>query len=318
MWASSARSGGFFWYTCDHVIPDCEDGFPYHVEQGWHDYSFDIASQPRLRNTHPWTGMLKGLRLTGGPGQVLLDYLRLTPTSASSAPPSPVVPLPVVDSPSAAGGFDYATVVRRDPWDMTAVNDIRSPENMAYGFSNGVLNGLNGGAHPDDAHFSLPLVGSIDANRWHRLTFRVHYDGPFGLGAAPGGGMVVRLIWQTAGAPGRWQDSDDIVVFPGWNDVTLDLVDEPARSDHRRQHAVPHRVGRPADHRCAVRPARGLGAAPVPRRQHQDRRGRDRLRRLVRRPVPRQRVACRAPPPTSTPRRPGRASGGRRSPPASP
>jgi hypothetical protein len=226
MWASSARSGGVFWYTCDHIIPDCEDGFAYHVEQGWHDYSFDIPSQGRLRNTHPWTGMLKGLRLTGGPGQVLLDYLRLTPSSASAAPPSPVVPLPVVDSPSAAGGFDYATVVRKDPWDMTAVNDIRSPMNMVYGFSNGVLNGLNVG-QLDDAHFSLPLVGNIDGNRWHRLTFRVHYDGPFGLGAAPGGGMVARLIWQPAGAPAAWQDSDDIVVFPGWNTVTVDLATNP-------------------------------------------------------------------------------------------
>jgi hypothetical protein len=97
---------------------------------------------------------------------------------------------------------------------------------MVYGFSTGVLNGLNVG-QLDDAHFSLPLVGNIDANRWHRLTFRVHYDGPFGLGAGPGGGMVARLIWQPAGAPAAWQDSDDIVVFPGWNTVTLDLATNP-------------------------------------------------------------------------------------------
>lgn len=230
MWASTNRSGGFFWYSCDHIIPTCENGFPYQVRAGWNDYEFDIPSQGTFRSGPAWAGQLRGLRFTaagGGPNHIFLDWFRLTPSAASSAPPSPVVPLPVVDSPSAAGGIDYATLVRGDPWDMNGVNDIRSPENMAYGFSSGVLNGLNGGAHPDDADFSLPLAGAIDANRWHRLTFRVHYDGPFGLGAAPGGGMVARLIWQTAGAPAAWQDSEDIVVFPGWNDVTLDLATNP-------------------------------------------------------------------------------------------
>ena len=26
---TSTRSGGFFWYTCDHIIPSCENGFPF-------------------------------------------------------------------------------------------------------------------------------------------------------------------------------------------------------------------------------------------------------------------------------------------------
>ena len=45
--------------------------------------------------------------------------------------------------------------------------------------------------------------------------------------------MVARLIWQTAGAPGVWQDSDDIVVYPGWNDITVDLATNSALGDHR-------------------------------------------------------------------------------------
>jgi hypothetical protein len=231
MWSSTNRSGGFFWYSCSYILPSCENGFPYQVQAGWHDYEFDIPAQATFpERSGAWAGTIRGLRFTaagGGPNHIFLDWFRLVPASASSAPPSPVVPLPVVDSPSVAGGIDYATLVRHNPWDMSAVDDIRSPENMAYGFSSGVLNGLNGGAHPNDAHFTLPQAGAIDGNRWHRLSFRVHYEGPFGLGSGPGGGMVARLIWQTAGAPAAWQDSEDIVVYPGWNEVSLDLATSP-------------------------------------------------------------------------------------------
>ena len=105
--------------------------------------------------------------------------------------------------------------------------------------------------------------------------------------------MVARLIWQTAGAPGVWQNSDDIVVYPGWNDVTVDLATSPpwAITDPN----TPDRIGWAGQLITAVRfdPDEDSGVAPVPRRQHQDRRGLDRLRRRVRHQVPRQRLAVR-------------------------
>ncbi len=226
-------SGGFFWYSCDHIIPDCENGFAFAVHAGTNTYSFDIPSQgtlPEPGSKPPWAGVIKGIRLVPSGSQnihIQLDWLRLTPSSGSTTPPSPPVPLPVVDSPSAAGGVDYATVVRRDAWDMSQPSDILAPENMSYSFTGSLLSGVNTGPHPDDAHFSLPLAGPIDGNRFHRLSFSVYYAGSFGLGFGPGGGMVARLIWQTAGAPGVWQNSDDIVVYPGWNDVTVDLATSP-------------------------------------------------------------------------------------------
>jgi hypothetical protein len=137
------------------------------------------------------------------------------------------VPLPVVDSPDASGGVDYATLARGDPWDMSQPSDITAPENMLYGIGGGLLNGTNAGPNMDDPHFTLPLAGAIDGNRFHRLTFDVYYDGPYSLAVGPGGGMVARLIWQTAAAPGVWQNSDDIVVYPGWNHVSIDLATSP-------------------------------------------------------------------------------------------
>jgi hypothetical protein len=230
MWSQDAESGGLFWYTCDHIIPSCENGFPFTVHPGWNDYAFDVPAQATFRGSPSWSGVMKGLRLVpsgGSASHVMLDYLRVVPTAASSAPPAPPVPLPVVDAPSIAGGVDYATLARGNPWDMSQPSDIFSPANMSYGFNGTLLNGINAG-DMRDAHFFLPLNGPIDGNRFHRLTFNVFYEGPFSLGFEPGGGMVARLIWETAGAPGVWQDSEDIVVYPGWNDVSIDLATNPS------------------------------------------------------------------------------------------
>ena len=230
MWADQTRAGGFFWYTCDHIVPSCENGFPFTVQAGWHTYSFEIRAQSPFRPGPAWQGTIKGIRLVpsgSGPIHINLDWFRLVPLSASSEPPTAVVPLPVVDSPTLAGGLDFATVVRGDPWDMTQPSDIGGPANMIYGFNGTLLNGLNVGGNRGDAHFYLPLAGPIDGNRFHRLSFRVFYEGPHGLGFGPGGGMVARLIWETAGAPGVWQDSEDMIVYPGWNDISVDLTTSP-------------------------------------------------------------------------------------------
>ena len=127
MWSQDLESGGFFWYSCDHIIPSCENGFPFTVQPGWHDYEFDIPSQATFRGSPAYQGVMRGLRLVpsgGSASHIMLDYLRLVPPTASSAPPSPPVPLPVVDRPSIAGGVDYASLARGDPWDMTQPSDI--------------------------------------------------------------------------------------------------------------------------------------------------------------------------------------------------
>jgi hypothetical protein len=229
MWADRNAAGGFFWYSCDHIIPNCENGFPITVRAGWNNYVYDIGSQAAFRSAPAWAGVIKGLRFVpsgGSPIHIMLDYMRVTATTASNVPPDPPVPLPVVDNPAARGGVDYATIARGDPWDMSQPSDIYAPQNMSYGFNGTLLNGLSV-ANNRDAHFGLPLNGPIDGSRFHRLFFRVFYEGPYSLGFEPGGGMVARLIWETASRPGVWQDSEDIVVYPGWNDISIDLATSP-------------------------------------------------------------------------------------------
>jgi hypothetical protein len=79
-----------------------------------------------------------------------------------------------------------------------------------------------------DGQIVLPLAAPIDGSKYHHLTARVWYGGPFGLQAGPGGGMVMRLIWATTAHPGDYQDLDDVVVYPGWNTIQIDLGSNPA------------------------------------------------------------------------------------------
>ena len=87
MWSDRRPSGGFFWYSCDHIIPGCENGFPFTVHQDWNDYAFDIPSQgtlPEPGSKPPWAGVIKGIRLVPSGSQnihIQLDYMRLTPAS---------------------------------------------------------------------------------------------------------------------------------------------------------------------------------------------------------------------------------------------
>jgi hypothetical protein len=137
-------------------------------------------------------------------------------------------PLPVVDTPSALGGDDYASTVRGDAWDFSQPSDVAATANVVWGVGYGLLNGYTVGPNTNDGQIRLPLAAPIDGSKYHHLTIKVWYAGPFGLQAGPGGGMVTRLIWSGVGYPGQYQDLDDVVVYPGWNTIQLDLATNPA------------------------------------------------------------------------------------------
>ncbi len=131
-----------------------------------------------------------------------------------------------VIQPDRAGGADYATIVRGDPWDFSQQSDVASFWNSTGTVINGELHGQNTGPNPGDAGIMLPS-GPIDATRFHRLVARVTYDGPFSLLNAPGGGMNARLAWHFPGSATN-DVSDDIVVYPGVNEIAIDLNTFPS------------------------------------------------------------------------------------------
>ena len=131
------------------------------------------------------------------------------------------IPQPVVLNPDFAGGTDYAATVRRDMWDFTQRGDFGTPTGVrTYSLTSGILNGTNS---TNDPQVPLTMGAALNGTSYHRLTFRMYYDGPFGLANAPGGGCMVRVVWRTTASPSQWQESNDMVVFPGWNTITVDL-----------------------------------------------------------------------------------------------
>ncbi len=159
-------------------------------------------------------------------------------------------PEPQLLSPSLATGDDYATTVRGDAWDFSQSTDAASVANFVPSFGGGVMTGTAAGSY-GDPQFFLPTAGVVDATMWHKLTFRISYDGPMGLADAPGGGMVMRLIWGVDNGLGgiSWHDGRDIVVTPGWQTVSVDLKSDPPSLTEDETSTNPIGWGGPASQR---------------------------------------------------------------------
>lgn len=137
-------------------------------------------------------------------------------------------PRPRVLQPDAIGGVDYATAVRKDAWDFSQASDVSLLRNMTATFQNGQLVGTNAAPTRSDNGFRLtiPADKPINGTRFTNFSARVFYEGNFSLSGNAGGGMNARLVWRTT--TGEVRVSDDIVVVPGWQTITLDLDDIPS------------------------------------------------------------------------------------------
>ena len=134
----------------------------------------------------------------------------------------------VVINPDITGGADFAKAVRKNEWDFEQANDVASTRNAKVTVSDGLARGVNATPDLTDSGVHLGMDGKlINTSRYHRLTMKVFLSGKFDLSANPGGGMNARLIWHLHNQS-RSFDSDDIVVTPGWNIITLDLANTPA------------------------------------------------------------------------------------------
>ena len=226
MTADHDANGAVLWYTCAQIFPSCQGGFPFATKAGTHTYSFDIPAQAPFPGSLPWAGPILGLHVVPSASStisVAFDWVRLTPAGADVAPTNPPQPRFVI--PSRNGGSDYASVLRGDTWDFAQDSDVAAASGLDYTVTNGVLDGTN---TSNDPEIALPLgPPPIDGSTWHRLVFGINYDGPFDLSGAPGGGMVARLVWQFIGHPELFQDSQDIIVYPGYHVYDVDLATDP-------------------------------------------------------------------------------------------
>ena len=202
---------------------------PFTTDAGWivHDIDLTSAGLPGCQTS--WTGKIIRLQiLVGGfPGTasrfpVQLDWARLHRADASVTP-TPSAPVVSVLSPSDVGGADYATV-SGNPWDMAGGDDIVSTGDIRNAGFDGAS--YSGETFRNDSFVELPLRTPLIPDRYHRLTVNVCYGGGFSFADAPGGGMVARLAWFDEGGQ-IWSETQDIIIYPGCNNMTIDLATNP-------------------------------------------------------------------------------------------
>ncbi|MEO6713265.1 MAG: hypothetical protein ABIM89_07535 [Mycobacteriales bacterium] len=187
---------------------------------------------------NPGWGPVGGLRLTADVNTLAFDasaypsgsyqfYVSSTGGNSTTGDALRVVPRPrpVIDTPSMTSGADYATVIRKNAWDMSQATDGTTQFSVGR-FAGGVLTGRNIGGNRDPA-VTLAVPTPIAGSRFHYANFRMWIEGPFSIGFEPGGGMMARITWKVAGS-NVWQNTNDLVVYPGWNDIVIDLATNPA------------------------------------------------------------------------------------------
>jgi hypothetical protein len=202
---------------------------PFTTEAGWLPHNIDLRGAGLAGCQTAWTGKMIRLQLIAGGSftgvdrfSIELDWARLHRADASVTPEgSPAVR---VLSPSDVGGADYATV-SGNAWDFAGPDDVVSVGHIANGSFDGTS--YNGTTVRNDPFVELPLRTPLIPDRYHRATVDVCYTGRFGFEDAPGGGMVARFAWYDEGGQ-TWSETQDIIIYPGCNAMTIDLATNPA------------------------------------------------------------------------------------------
>jgi len=151
------------------------------------------------------------------------NYYFATESSAGVAYSKPItiesMPLIEMLEPDNQGGQDYAASEMGNAWDMKDRRDVWYWRNLRdVVFSAGIMSATpkNG-----DGYIHLKVRKPIDAQKYHRLTFRFRYDGPFDYGA----GTMSRFIWsKDHDNADLYQTINDIVTYPSWQTYTIDLT----------------------------------------------------------------------------------------------
>lgn len=212
--------GGIDLLTCGGTIAACATHLNFFPEAGWNTYTVPL---PAGLNVY-------SILIVPGPDQrsgFQLDWVRVTRNGGQVAPlaSGSSEPVPVVLDPDRAGGQDYAAAVRGKAWTFDDGSDVASTNDLdGISYSGGAMHACNTG---NDPAIVLAMGAPFDAATYNRITTRVWYDGVFGLADARGGGMNARVQWHIVGTSG-YQISQDIVIYPGWNDIDLPMRTFPA------------------------------------------------------------------------------------------
>lgn len=202
----------------------------------WYDADADPANNGTSSNQAASAGVLRPLpsgTTTVDLGSLPSGWYRLETSVSGGNLSSPsatftvdAAPRPVVLDPDVTGEGDWHAEVVGNPMDFSDPGDVfrmfdglPSVRNANPGLWDGWLHATSAGVADDpevylsDARWAGALV---DASEWHRVTWRVAYDGGWGTNAVPGEGLDMRFCWlQLAGQPSCSKD-----VFPATRATT--------------------------------------------------------------------------------------------------
>jgi hypothetical protein len=195
---------------------------------GWAEHTV-VMTNDGLLGPSVWSGKIVRLEILAGGGfggpdrfTIQLDWARLHRADASARPTG--APVVQVVSPSDEGGADYATV-SGNAWDFAGPDDVVSTGDITNGNFDG--SSYNGTTFRNDSFVELPLRTPLNTDRYHRATVEVCFDGGMSFANEPGGGMNGRFAWFDEGGQ-TWSETQDIIVYPGCNRMTIDLATNPA------------------------------------------------------------------------------------------
>ncbi len=169
----------------------------------------------------------------------------LAAESSYSAQPVIVKGAPILQftAPSMTSGADYAAESLNNPWDFNSSADLGSTLNLLNeSYTNGIYksdsatvqracNESSTSGVWGEPNLNMEMGRPVDSSRFRYLTFRMKLTGVQDVGW----GWVSRVYFLQDGyknpalpnEPGDHAITNDIVIYEGWNDYTIDM----ARSD---------------------------------------------------------------------------------------
>ncbi len=118
-------------------------------------------------------------------------------------------------NPSYTSGPDFATEMRRNPWDMRAADDVSRFRNITdYYFADGLLVLENTNWDPS---VEMAVGTPINTGRYRFLTIRSYLDRPRNVDD----GTVARVFWYNNFD--SVATSENIILLQGWHVYSLDL-----------------------------------------------------------------------------------------------
>lgn len=204
--------------------------------------------QPNEPFSLDWVGLTASAHAT--------QESELSGQTAWSTTPLTIKGAPVIQfsKPSMTSGVDYATEALGNPWDFSSNADVQSTLNLTKEqWNSGILAGESATVARQcsesstsgvwgEPNLNMKMGRNIDTSRFRYANFRMKLDGDQDVGW----GWVARIYFLQKGYnnpaipqhPGDHAVTNDIVIYEGWNDYTIDMTRSDLYDDETKSYST--------------------------------------------------------------------------------